>query len=129
VLDAREQQESRNSSPSGGNGHAHISDPTANAAVKRATPLKAVYITTPRGEEKISKPESWLNVIDGTFRCYKSLLAGECMRDRYVKHEKPESIMVKRCISRSSFYSWRDEFLRDAVLFAISEGLICPKKV
>lgn len=130
VAEAREQQESRNNSPSGGNGHAHISDPTAIAAVKRATPLKMVSITTPQfGDEKVSRPESWLRVIDKTFGCYKSLLAGECMRDRYVKHEKPETIMTKRGIGRTTYYAWRDEFLRDAVLLAVNEGLVYPKEV
>lgn len=109
---------------SGGDSHATISDPTAVEAIRRAMPLTKIRIYHGQTEEIIEQPEQWLKVIDETFSLYKGLLAGHCMQARYVKHLKPEEIMSSHGISKSTYYTWRDDFLRDGALIAISKGLV-----
>ena len=128
VKEARELQDARGVT-TGGCGHAVVSDPTAQRAIKHATALKSVLIITPpRGEEYVQNPEGWLRLIDKVYNLYENQLVGKCMKLRYVQHKNPLTIMVIMGISKNTYYRWRDEFINDAAMCAVSSGLIDIKK-
>lgn len=93
----------------GRTGHAWINDPTATAAVDKATELKRVIL--PDGTE-IAYPERWLKIVRATYQHLDSLQQ-KVFVVRYIKH-----LSWKECvalnISKDTFYS----LLNDAVIFA-----------
>ncbi|WP_298762681.1 hypothetical protein [uncultured Megasphaera sp.] len=93
----------------GRNGHKWISDPTASAAIDRATELPSVVLSD--GSE-VPYPERWVKVVKATYTHLDSLQQ-KVFVIRYIKR-----LSWKECaslnISRDTFYN----LLNDAVMFA-----------
>ena len=127
---ARLEQGASRGGTAGGSGHAFISDPTALLAMKHTAPLKSIKIVNQAHEEEtICNPEAWLRVMDRLYKLYEHQMAGKCMRQRYIKHERPMRIMIRMGISQRTYYYWKDEFIRDFAMLAIQEKLIEPRSI
>ena len=124
IIDARAEQDSKGGFTGGDSGHSRISDPTAATAIKHVSPLASVYIKDGLFDMKVHNPEKWLKVMDYTFNVYKNQLVGIMAQRRYIKGEKPDYTYDNMGIGMRTYYDWRDDFVTQAAIFAIGEGLI-----
>ena len=83
IWEAVEKERSIGTGKMGGasSGHVHISDPTANEAIRNVGELRCVFI---RNGVKIDWPERWLRIIDAVRDwCEPNVLKREILRRRY----------------------------------------------
>ena len=125
VKEARVEQLEGHFGVTGGNnsGHSKISDPTAAAGIKRATPLKFVKILHDGSELVIYNPEAWLQIMNRTYAAFDGTTVDRAMARRY-EGAALEKIISDFHISTKTFYNWRSDFLTYAAVQAVSEGLI-----
>ena len=98
-----------------------LSDPTARDAIRNLTPLPFVTI----GGEKLTYPETWLEVIDKTYNWCKrqSVLLYESVRKKYLgNHYK--KICTELNISIKTFFNLIHRARQYAALQAVQLHLI-----
>lgn len=121
--------EARNDSGAGktggnGSGHAFVSDPTASAAMREISPLRAVEIEVGKNEtETIKWPEKWLQVIEATYRRYEGGVAASILRDRYNGESQVKTCM-DNYISKATYYFILKEIENYAMMCACQTGLV-----
>lgn len=104
-------------------------NPTQEEALQHALPIDSVTIRVGSRDFKltIQHPEEWLDVVESTYKLYAGTLIGDIMQAYYDSYDtyprRPDVLSGLKGISRSTFYSWRSEFLSDAVLLATKKGL------
>lgn len=108
----------------GGSGHAFVSDPTASAAMREVSPLRAVEIELGKNEtETVKWPEKWLAVIEATYRRYEKGVGAQILKDRY-RGESPVKTCMENYISRTTYYSVVSEIDSFAMMCACQVGLV-----
>lgn len=120
-----------------GSGHAFVSDPTANAAVRMVSPVDTVEvhfgpaICGEREHLVVRYPEKWLKVAVQT----KAHFAQEpdkgialFYESKYNACDHWSRTCQKLRISRGSYYSYRKDVLYFAALFAVHEGILEPSE-
>lgn len=121
--------EARNDSginKTGGNssGHAFVSDPTANVAIKTATPLKSIVIETGKyTTEVIKNPEKWIAIIEATYDHYSGGIVIDLLKYRY-SNEPYQQTCIKLHISSSTYYQMITEAQQYAIACACQAGLV-----
>lgn len=128
VAEARAEQDAKGGVTGGDSGHSRKSDPTAVAAIKHVMPLNYVYIQDGLFEMKIYDPEKWVKIMEYTIVAYENQLIGTLANRRYFKKEKPDYTFDSMGIGQRTYYDWRDDFITQAIFFAIAEGLISAEK-
>lgn len=103
-----------------------ISDPTAMTAIRHIMPIKFVFLTEGLFTTRVKHPEKWLDVIAKTYRQFEGQLAGELAQRRYRLNEKPDFTADNMRIGQRTYYDWRDDFILQAMLFAVAENLMKP---
>lgn len=103
-----------------------ISDPTAMTAIRHIMPIKFVFLTEGLFTTRVKHPEKWLDVIAKTYRQFNGQLAGELAQRRYRLNEKPDFTADNMRIGQRTYYDWRDDFILQAMLFAVAENLMKP---
>lgn len=107
-----------------GSGHAFVSDPTANAAMRESMPLYAVTIEIGKNEvETVKQPEKWLKVIEATYKRYKGGPIEQLLKRRYAG-ESHTQICMELCISQNVYYCMLREVSRFSLACACQEGLV-----
>jgi len=107
-----------------GSGHAFVSDPTASAAIREISPLRAVEIEAGKNEtETIKWPEKWLAVIEATYRHYEGGIMEELLKYRYAG-ETYQWTCSKLHISNSTYYQMITEVQQFALACACQIGLV-----
>jgi hypothetical protein len=107
-----------------GSGHAFVSDPTANAAMRVVSLLPAVEIEVGKNEtETIKWPEKWLAVIEATYRRYEGGVAKKILHDRY-KGETQVKTCMENFISKATYYFILKEIENYAMMCACQAGLV-----
>lgn len=122
VRDARAEQLSNQGLKNGGGGHAFISNPTEQKALKLATPIKSVMVN----EMVVRSPEKWLAVIESVYATQNE----ECtklLRKRYYK-QNPNTIIlaIDFNMSRKTVYNICQRFVEGVFARASYEHLINP---
>lgn len=110
----------------GSSTHAFISDPTANLAMKRYTPIAKVIINADRlDEEIIANPEKWLTVVEQTF-CFfaEEELVSDVLNRRFFQNEPMAKTCIDLEIGDDKYYRLRDIGITYARECAIQLGLI-----
>ncbi len=108
----------------GGSGHAFVSDPTASAAMREVSPLRAVEIEVGKNEsETVKWPEKWLAVIEATYRRYSDGVAAGILRDRY-RGETQVKTCMENYISKATYYFILREIENYAMMCACQMGLV-----
>jgi hypothetical protein len=121
--------EARNDSGAGktggnGSGHAFVSDPTANVAIRKVSPLHAVTIEIGKNEvETIKWPEKWLAVIEATYRRYEGGSVESLLKRRYDGETHAQTCM-ELCISQNVYYCILREVSQFALACACQVGLV-----
>lgn len=125
VRDARAEQLSNHSPRNGGGGHAFISDPTGQTAIKLATPIKSVLIS----EMVVRKPEKWLSVIESVYAMQNEERT-RLLRKRYYQ-QKPNTIIlsIEFSMSRKTVYNICQSFVEAIFVRASYEHLINPYEI
>lgn len=117
------------SNRTGGNssGHAWVSDPTANVAIRAATPIAVVVIETRKGMEsdRIREPEKWLRVVEATYEYFDGKLAGAVTKRRF-SGEDYRKTCQDLCISQNIYYCITRDVSHYAQLCAVGLGLMTP---
>ena len=107
-----------------GSGHAFISDPTANAAMRESMPLYAVTIEIGKNEvETVKQPEKWLRVIEATYGNYEGGIVGDLLKYRY-NGETYQQTCMDLHISSSTYYQMITEAQQYALACACQVGLV-----
>lgn len=107
----------------GGSGHAFVSDPTASAAMREVSPLRAIEIETGKNEtETVKWPEKWLAVIEATYRRYGDGIIGELLHRRY-SGEPYQTTCINLHISKSLYYQMMTEVQSFALACACQAGV------
>lgn len=107
-----------------GSGHAFVSDPTANAAMKGASLLPAVEIEVGKNEtETIKWPEKWLIVIEATYRRYKDGVVEKLLKCRYSGDPYQKTCMELH-ISTTTYYQIITEVQQFALACACQVGVV-----
>lgn len=114
-----------------GSGHAFVSDPTANVAIKEVTPIKAVVINITKQEQmKIMEPEKWLQVVDYTYEYFCNKKTGKVTYDvitrKYRKGEDYREISMSIGIGQTTCFMYVREANQYASLCAVGLGLMTP---
>ena len=104
-------------------GHAFVSDPTADVAVKEVMPIKSVTIKVCNDTEIIKQPEKWLTVIEATYKHYEGGIGVELLKHRYSNEYYQQTCQVLH-ISSSTYYQIINEVQQYAVSCACQIGLI-----
>ncbi|WP_196606610.1 hypothetical protein [Pectinatus frisingensis] len=109
----------------GGNstGHAFVSDPTANVAVKEVMPIKSVTIKVCNDTETIKQPEKWLQVIEATYNHYSEGIVVDLLKCRY-SNEPYQQTCMNLHISTSLYYQMLIEARQYALACACQVGLV-----
>ncbi len=109
----------------GGNstGHAFVSDPTANVAVKEAMPIKSVTIKVCNDTEIIKQPEKWLQVIEATYAHYAGKSIEKLLQQRY-KGETYNHTCIDLGISPNIYYCMIREANQFSLACACQAGLV-----
>jgi hypothetical protein len=95
-------------------------DPTARTAIELLEPIKNVM--------GLEDPETWLRVIEDTWYQYPvDGLIGGAMYHRYYLKESAETTCILLCLSRGTYFNWREEFLTYASLTAAQLGVFQKK--
>lgn len=95
-------------------------DPTAKTAIALLDPIKNVM--------GLDDPETWLRVIEDTWYQYPvDGLIGGAMYHRYYLKESAETTCILLCLSRGTYFNWREEFLTYASLTAAQLGVFQKK--
>lgn len=107
-----------------GSGHSYVSDPTANVAIRAATPLKAVTITILKNQpEIVRRPEDWLSVVEATYKKYKGDITESVLKCRYAG-ENNLTTCTDLHISKNVYYCIVREANNYALACACQLGLI-----
>lgn len=104
-----------------------VSDPTAQAAMRRIEPLRSVVIENGRESGSIIKrPEEWLAVIEETFEHFERTepLIAEILRRRFAKNESQAVTCAALGVSRNKYYRCRDVGIQYAKECALQLNLI-----
>lgn len=108
----------------GGSGHAFVSDPTASAAMREVSPLRAIEIETGKNEtETIKWPEKWLAVIEATYRHYSGGVVEQLLKRRYAGENHVQTCM-ELCISQNVYYCMLREAGQFTLACACQVGLV-----
>lgn len=108
----------------GGGGHAFVSDPTANKALRNVVPLKSVDIEVGKNEvETIRDPEKWLQVIHATYRHYEGGIVESLLKYRYAGETYQKTCMNLH-ISSTTYYQMITEVQQFALACACQVGLV-----
>lgn len=103
----------------GGSGHAYISDPTAQQAVRLATELQAVTLDN---GWTVRLPERWLKIVQHLYRECPAT-ESRAMRYYYSGHSAVET-GVYCAMDESTVYRIRQEFRHMATELACQLGLV-----
>lgn len=122
VRDARAEQLSNQGLKNGGGGHAFVSNPTEQKALKLATPIKSVIV----GEMVVRTPEKWLDVIESVYAAQNEERR-RLLRQRYYK-QNPNTIMlsIDFSMSRKTVYNICQSFVEAVFARASYEHLVNP---
>ncbi|WP_432748218.1 hypothetical protein [Pectinatus frisingensis] len=110
----------------GGNstGHAFVSDPTANVAVKEVMPIKTVTIKIGKYDtETVKQPEKWLQVIEATYNHYSEGIVIDLLKHRH-SNEPYQQTCMNLHISSSTYYQMIVEVQQYALACACQVGLV-----
>lgn len=108
----------------GGSGHAFVSDPTASAAMREVSPLRAIEIELGKNEtETIKWPEKWLAVIEATYRRYEGGIIEQLLKYRYAGEPYQKTCMELH-ISSSTYYQMITEVQQFALACACQVGVV-----
>ncbi len=110
----------------GGNstGHAFVSDPTANVAIKEVMPIKTVTIKIGKYDtETIKQPEKWLQVIETTYKHYAGKTIEKLLQQRY-KGETYQHTCIDLGISPNIYYCMIREANQFSLACACQAGLV-----
>lgn len=117
------------SNRTGGNnsGHAWVSDPTANVAIRAATPIAVIVIETRKGMEsdRIREPEKWLRVVEATYEYFSGRMTADVIRRRFSGESYGDTCDMLH-ISKNIYYLHCEEALHYASLCAVGLGLMSP---
>lgn len=129
IADTRALQDTKGG-VTGGGGHSRVSDPTAASAIRHLSLLHSVNIGIGLWDAKVYDPEKWVKIMDYCFAVYKNTLTGNLVERRYIKNEPPELTMrVMGISSKSTYYSWRDDFATMAAMLAVAEDLLDKERI
>ncbi|WP_110953056.1 hypothetical protein [Anaerosinus massiliensis] len=107
-----------------GSGHAFVSDPTANVAMKEVMPLPSVIIEVAKNEtEVIKQPEKWLKIVEQTYLYYKNGIVYDMLKSRY-SGEHYQKTCRELHISSSTYYQMITEAQHYALACACQVGLV-----
>lgn len=123
IREAREEQADEGHKPdnTGGGKSNAISDPTANKAIKMASPLKSVVVD---GMGTVFKPETWVSVMNEAYAAQSAPLQ-KILRARYYRRiASVEALGIDFFRSRSSLYAACHEFVWEVIARAAASGLI-----
>lgn len=124
VAEARAEQGSKGGITGGNNGHSRVSDPTSATAIRHAMPIACVTIQDGLYDTKIYNPEKWIKIIDYTFKIYGNRLEAVLAKRKYLKKEDVDFIVDSMLISKTTYYSWRLDFVTQAAFLAVAENLV-----
>lgn len=114
------------STKTGGNssGHAFVSDPTANVAMKEVMPLRSVVIEVGKNEvETVREPEKWLKIVEQTYLYYKNGIVYDILKFRY-SGDTYQKTCQQLHISSSTYYQMITEAQHYALACACQVGLV-----
>lgn len=106
----------------GGGGHAFVSDPTANKAMRNAGEIEKVAVPIGGGDSFLLRyPERWLRVVEKTRAHYGNFQQGELIALLYDECMQQQEICPTMKISRATYFN----FVNDIVCFAsgVAAGL------
>lgn len=103
----------------GSSGHAFISDPTANAAIKAVDELKSVVLSD---GYVVRKPETWINVVTKVYEGVPSF--ERAVMQTYFGCDDRIATSEKYHISEATVYFYRGELLASMVAAACQAGLV-----
>lgn len=121
VAEARADQQSNKGHIEGGGGRTFISDPTAQAAIKLATPLKLVEVP---GMGTVYFPEDWITVLEASYAA-QGEKKRQLLRRRYYRHNASAiRLGIDYGMSTKSVYNVCTEFVTDIALRILSKGVM-----
>lgn len=109
--------------PNGGGGRCYVSDPTAAAAIRELSPIRAVTIGVGKDRETVRNPERWIAVIDHVLQSRDATIRQALV----MRYECGYSVIktAMRCYAgERTVYDWLRDFVSDVALLAAAEKLV-----
>lgn len=108
-------------------GHAFVSDPTSNMALREAMDLHKVIIDMGKNQDSmvIQHPEKWLKVVDYTYKFFKGKTTAEVLKRRFAGESYGDTCNTLN-ISRNIYYCYLQEGMHYGQLCAVGLQLMAP---